>query len=216
MTDSPARQRLLLFISTLKPIIEQDLGALVTADDERYDLQFERMTRLIATAPAVADLFRWQRVEIAAALVGYRAATGGVRVDYKSPTRYLMLLRRARALIAGDFEQHATRQDVISQAESYGASETSARRLIDDTEAQGLITICDCRQNQSKFVVPTGGWMRSHCVKQLCVMLYRYSLYRLSGDSLASATFQTRWVREFGFRQSTLDLAEKIWRGLSI
>ena len=219
------------FIEEIKPLVTEDIDALLAEAQANFKRdrplieQFQMMVDLARKSPQLRSLLDWQRVEIATMLVGYRASTGGVRVDYRSPSRYLMLLRRTAALEVGDFTMHASRQDIVDQAVSYGASETTARRLINDTKHAGLIDIVPCHHlcglgcpladgkcgSQKHFVTPTGSWMFSHAVKQLVSMLYRYSLYRFeSSDPLAASTFSERWTRNFGFRQSTLDAAELV------
>ena len=210
------------FIEKIKPLVTEDIDALLAEAQANFKRdrplieQFQMMVDLARKSPQLSSLLDWQRVEIATMLVGYRASTGGVRVDYRSPSRYLMLLRRTAALEVGDFTMHATRQDIVGQALSYGASETSARRLINDTEHAGLVNIVACAKSQKRYVAPTGSWMVSHCVKQLVSMLYRYALYRFdASDPLAASTFSERWIRNFGFRKSTLDAAEQLWLRVS-
>jgi len=224
------------FIATIRPLVVEEVMLLVQQPRNGYEReqmpaeQFRGVVDLMGRSAELRALVAWQRAEIATMLVGYRAATGGVRVDYRSPSRFLMLLRRTSALETGDFTRHATRQDIVDQVVSYGASATTARRLIDDTEHAGLVNIvpCDhlcglgCSQagapcgSQKHYVTPTASWMFSHCAKQLTMMLFRYAMYRVdSSDQLAASTFRERWERNFGFRPSTLDAAELVWARVS-
>ena len=211
------------FIMALGPIVAAELESslgydLVNGDGQRDDLsQFDIVSNRIEQLAKMRAVVQWQKQEITAMLIGYLASTFGSGVDHKSPCRYLILLYRMKALLAVDFTAHATRQDIVALTRTYGSSEASARRLVDDLEAQGFINIVSHPRSQQNLVVPAGPWVFSHCRKQLVVMLYRYAAYRApDGDPLAAATFQNRWVREFGFQQGTLDLAEKTWSGLSI
>ena len=96
--------------------LKSSLGSdLANGDGQRdYDSQFDLVSTRIEQSEKFRAIVQWQKQEITAMLVGYLASTGGIRVDYQSPCRYLILLHRMTALLAVDFTAHATRQDIVA------------------------------------------------------------------------------------------------------
>ena len=213
----------------MMPVVDEELSGLLgdsfagkNVPNWRHDhdvpAQFRAVVDGFNNIPSLRAIILWQAQEITATLVGCRASSMGIRVDYRSPCRYLMLLSRIKAITAGDFSLHATRKDIVGMGQSYLGSEASVRRLIVSTEAKGLITLVSLPGRKGSIVVPSAEWMYRHCCKQLITMLARYAHYRspIQGDELAAATFQNRWVRVFGFSQTALELSERCWGDLSI
>ena len=199
------------FIKILRPMVKEQLAYIIPEQPQSRTPteHFKSVSKLTRENDGLHAILMWQRQEIMARLMASHVSIDHIPVYYTLPVRYKILLARSNAILRSNFDLHATRQYLVSYADKFnGGSAATARRMLRDDKHIEIV-----KHGKRSLALPAPHWMRTHAIQQLIVMLMRYAYYRTHEhlDPAAAATFQIRWLKDFRFDPTILDIAEEVF-----
>jgi len=199
------------FIKILRPMVKEQLASIIPEQPQSRTPteHFKSISKLTQENDGLHAIFMWQRQEIMARLMACHVSIDHIPVYYTLPVRYKIILARSNAILRSNFDLHATRQYLVSYADKFnGGSAATARRMLRDDKHIEIV-----KHDKKSLALPAPHWMRTHAIQQLTVMLMRYAYYRTHEhlDPAAAATFQIRWLKDFRFDPTILDIAEEVF-----
>ena len=199
------------FIKILRPMVKEQLDSRIPDQPQPQTPteQFKFISKLSRENGGLHTILMWQRQEIMARLMACHVSIDHIPVYYTMPVRYKILLARSNAILQNSFDLHATRKYLVSYAGKFnGGSAATTRRMLREDKHIEIV-----KHGKKSLALPAPHWMRTHAIQQLTVMLMQYAYYKTHEhlDPVAAATFQIRWLRDFGFDPTILDIAEEVF-----